>query len=304
MVTENNPTQPNNLWDKVITQTTHALNCGALQSIATEHEFIEDNKIRFLVRILANIERKETETKQKQKQAKERGKEFNPFLPYEEDLFVTNLSETHLCLLNKYNVVDYHLLVITRAFEEQESYLNLLDFAALWQCLKQIDGLGFYNSSPIAGASQRHKHLQLVPLPLVSEGEKIPIEPALETAQFKQNIGSIPHFPFVHGLIELNLNQDQDDHLTAEILLKCYYQLLAAINLPIIEEKSPGDYNLLITKKWMLIIKRSQPTYQSIPINSLGFAGTLLVKNQQQMEQLKQLKPITILKNVSYENLA
>ena len=34
----------------------------------------------------------------------------NPFLPYEEDLYVCDLSPTHVCLLNKFNVVDHHFL--------------------------------------------------------------------------------------------------------------------------------------------------------------------------------------------------
>ncbi|HAC62637.1 MAG TPA: phosphorylase [Cyanothece sp. UBA12306] len=300
MIRENNSIKPNRLWDKVVAQTSHALNCGALQSIATDYDFIEDNNLRFLVRILSNIERKEIDTKQKKRKANSQGKDFNPFLPYEEDLFVTNLSDTHLCLLNKYNVVDYHLLIITRAFEEQQSYLKLSDFSALWQCLIEIDGLGFYNSSPIAGASQRHKHLQLVPLPLSPEGAKIPIEPALDTAQFVEDIGQIPSFTFSHALIKFNLDSSSDNNQISQTLLNSYYQLLAAIKIPFDSEKTAGDYNLLVTKKWMMMIRRSQPSYQSIGINSLGFAGALLVKNKEQLEQLKQLTPMTILKSVSH----
>ncbi|MEO0971318.1 MAG: phosphorylase, partial [Cyanobacteria bacterium J06639_18] len=33
-------------------------------------------------------------------------------------------------------------------------------------------------------------------------------------------------------------------------------------------------------------------------VNSLGFAGSLLVKNQAQMDQLKQIGPMTLLKEV------
>ncbi|NIO40609.1 MAG: phosphorylase, partial [Burkholderiales bacterium] len=39
---------------------------------------------------------------------------MNPFLPYGKDLFVSDISETHLALLNKFNVIDYHLLIVTR----------------------------------------------------------------------------------------------------------------------------------------------------------------------------------------------
>ena len=157
--------KPGTLWTRIQKQTRHGLECGALQSIATDYEFVEDNGVNFLVRVLTNLTRKD-EAKKKQDKAAKKGKDFNPFLPYEEDLFVSDISQTHLCLLNKFNVVENHLLIVTREFEEQESLLNYQDFQAMWACLREIDGLIFYNGGKIAGASQRHKHLQLVPTPL------------------------------------------------------------------------------------------------------------------------------------------
>ena len=108
----------------------------------------------------------------------------NPFLPYEPDLYVADVSPTHVCILNKYNVVDLHLLIITRAFEHQESRLRLPDFQALWRCLVEYDSLGFYNSGHLSGASQPHKHLQVVPLPLAGSGcaNRVPFEPMLRNA--------------------------------------------------------------------------------------------------------------------------
>ena len=82
------------LWKSVLDSTNHALQCGALHSIPTEYEFVEQQGVCFLVRILSNLVRKD-EAKQKPR------KEFNPFLPYEEDLFVTDISDTHVCILNK-----------------------------------------------------------------------------------------------------------------------------------------------------------------------------------------------------------
>ena len=127
-----------NLWERVIAQTNHATNCGALQSIVTKCKLVEDANIKFLIRILDNFPPKENTEKQEIWQCKNIKKGVNPFLPYEKDLFVTNLSNTHLCLLNKYNVFDYHLLIITRLFEEQQSWLDLNNFAALCKCLSQI----------------------------------------------------------------------------------------------------------------------------------------------------------------------
>jgi ATP adenylyltransferase len=53
----------------------------------------------------------------------------------------------------------------------------------------------------------------------------------------------------------------------------------------------------------MLLVPRSQPSFNSIAINSLGFAGALLVRNQEQMAILKQCSPLTVLQNVAIPRL-
>ncbi|MBD2387981.1 ATP adenylyltransferase family protein [Cylindrospermum sp. FACHB-282] len=280
--------KPDTLWTSVKEQTEHALQCGALLSIPTEFEFVEQDGVRFLVRILSNLNRKKSAKKKQDKQSAISGKEFNPFLPYEKDLFVADISDTHVCILNKFNVVDYHLLLITRIFEEQESLLTFADFAAMWACLADFNGLVFYNSGKIAGASQRHKHLQIVPLPLVPSGVQIPMEALLTEAKFQDAIATIPRFPFVHAFTTLN------PLMGAEATLERYYSLLQAVDL-----KPSGAYNLLATREWMLIVVRSHEEFEKISVNSLGFAGALLVKNQEQMQILKEYGPMTILRKVA-----
>ncbi|MEH1937126.1 MAG: phosphorylase [Nostoc sp.] len=298
------------LWTSVKEQTEHALQCGALLSIPTEFEFVEQDNVRFLVRILSNLNRKKAAKEKQEKQSATSGQEFNPFLPYEEDLFVADISDTHVCILNKFNVVDYHLLIITRGFEEQESLLTLEDFTAMWACLADFDGLAFYNSGKTAGASQRHKHLQLVPLPLAPSGPQIPIEPLLTSAQFQESIASGASatltvgfanatslkLPFIHAFAPLNSNWMQSPLTGGQATLEVYRTLLNAVGL---DAKQSGAYNLLATREWMLIVPRSQEVFQSISVNSLGFAGALLVRNAAEMEILKDQGPMTILKNVA-----
>ncbi|MBN3958300.1 phosphorylase [Nostoc sp. NMS8] len=288
--------QPGTLWASVKKQTEHALQCGALLSIPTEFEFVEQDNVRFLVRILSNLNRKKAADEKQKKQSVTSGQEFNPFLPYEEDLFVADISDTHLCILNKFNVVDYHLLIITRRFEEQESLLTLEDFAAMWACLADFDGLIFYNSGKTAGASQRHKHLQLVPLPLAPEGPQMPIEPLVKSAQFQNSNATSLKLPFVQAFALLNSNWVQSPFTGAEETLEVYRTLRQAVGL---DAKQSGAYNLLATREWMLIVPRSQEHFHSISVNSLGFAGALLVRNAAEMEILKAEGPMTILKNVA-----
>lgn len=287
---------PGTLLAKAAAQTQQALACGALQSIPTEAEWVEQQGIRFLVRILANVARKEAATKAQTQQITPSGKPFNPFLPYDPDLFVADLSETHVCLLNKYNVVDHHLLIITRAFEAQENLLNLADLAALWTCLVEIDGLGFYNSNQLAGASQPHKHLQFVPLPLVPGGEPIPIEGALAKAEWQGLIGTSPVLPFQHAVVRLNWDATTSPQQAAQITLEAYHYILTMLHL---NPASEAAYNLLITRKWLLIVPRTQEQFESISVNSLGFAGTLFVRDLQQFERLKRISPLALLTGVA-----
>ena len=282
--------EPGTLWTKVKQTTAQALECGALKSIPTEFEFVEQNGVKFLVRILANLNRKKAEQEKQEKQTSQTGKEFNSFLPYEQNLFVADISETHVCLLNKFNVVDFHILIITRSFEEQEKLLTLQDFTAMWACLADFDGLVFYNGGKIAGASQRHKHLQIVPI----SGKEIPIAPLLETAKSTQGITTIPELPFVHAFTNFAPEE------TARVRLSKYYALLEKVGIHTVHDhKQSGAYNFLATQEWMLIVPRLQEEFKSISINSLGFAGALLVRNPEQMQLVKDIGPMNILKNVA-----
>jgi len=173
------------LWTRVRAATAHALHRGALQRIPTACEVVEERGVGFLVHVSTQMERKERAADLAERSA------HNPFLPYDPDLFVADLSPTHLCLLNRFPVVEPHLLVVTRAFEEQEDPLGREDFEALALCLREIDGLGFYNAGATAGASQRHKHLQLVPLPLGPGRDRVPSERLLMAGELRLRHGPI-----------------------------------------------------------------------------------------------------------------
>lgn len=290
--------QPETLLIQVKECTQQALECGVLQPIETEYELVEQEGIPFLVRTLTNLARKHKEQKKQEKA----DKSFNPFLPYDEALFIADISKTHLCLLNKYNVLDHHLLIVTREFEDQENWLNLRDFEAMWAVLAQVDGLAFYNGGKGAGASQPHKHLQVVPLPLVPDIERLPISPAIAATDFQDNIGISPKLPFIHAIAKLDPNWAECPSQAAQNTLELYYHLLCKVGLLGQEvpcEKQSQPYNLLATRDWMMIVPRSQEKFQGISINSLGFAGALLAKNEEEKQLIQEHSPMNILKSVA-----
>jgi ATP adenylyltransferase len=291
---------PANLWTAAQRTTTQALATGALQPIETEFTQLDAGGVTFLVRILVNIARKEAAA------ARSAPSEPppNPFLPYDTDLWVGHLSDTHACLLNKFNVVDNHLLMVTRTYESQDSWLTAADFQALALGLQAIDGLGFYNGGHAAGASQHHKHLQLVPLPLAPiGGDRLPIDPVLATL-LPPAMGAVPHplsVPFQAQALPLERSWVDDPVETlADHLLAGYRRLMAAIGLTLDAPQPDRPYNLLVTRQWMMAVPRQRDRYQGIPINALGYAGSLLVKDTATLKRLQDLGPLNLLTQVGY----
>jgi ATP adenylyltransferase len=94
-------------------------------------------------------------------------------VPPEPELTVGGVGPTHVAVLNKYPVIDRHLLIVTREFAHQEALIDTADFAALAAVMREFPSLGFYNGGKTAGASQPHKHLQVVPLPLGRGGQSL-----------------------------------------------------------------------------------------------------------------------------------
>ena len=144
---------PGTLWPALRERTEEARRCGAIQSIPTATETIEQGGVLFIIRVVAALAKKAEAATTHSPSAHSQAAQppVNPFLPYDPGLFVADLSPTHVSLLNKFNVVDHHLLIVTRSFEEQELLLTEQDCLALLACLAEIDGLGFYNAGPVAG---------------------------------------------------------------------------------------------------------------------------------------------------------
>jgi len=288
------------LWEKLTRTTEDALRSGALRPIPTDFEFVEDADLRFLVRVVTNLARKQHA---KIESDSDSGKRANPFLPYDREMYVADASESHVCLLNKFNVLDHHLLIVTRRFEHQQSPLNLADFEALWTCMAEYDSLGFYNSGTIAGASQPHKHLQLIPLPMASTGARTPIEPLIESASYRGDVGQAGRLPFRHALARLAPDLSRSPSQATRTTHSLYRRMLNLVGIGADSRENnrlEGAYNLLLTRRWMLLVPRSRERFESISLNALAFAGALLVRDEHQMAALKQHGPMTALKHVAY----
>ncbi|MDC0710249.1 phosphorylase [Stigmatella sp. ncwal1] len=262
------------LWKALVERASRALASGALVPIRTEVEVIEDEGVPFLVRVVSNLERKARAAQAPPEGAPPK----NPFLPpYEEDLFVGPVAPAHACLLNKFNVYEHHALLLTREYEDQDSLLTPADFEALLHCMEEFDALGFYNGGRLAGASQPHKHLQLVPVPLAQDGSRTPMDEAVARGQV----------PFRHALGP-PLREPGQAHAL-------YLELLRRVGC-----EQPGTpYNFLTTRDWTMVVPRTQESFESISLNCLAFAGSLLVKNRELCERVRAVGPMTLLRAVT-----
>jgi sulfate adenylyltransferase (ADP) / ATP adenylyltransferase len=290
---------PGTLWPAIVHRTAQALECGALCPIETVSMTLEDSGMRFIVRQVSSLVRKA------QKRSTRSARSADPFLPYDPGLFVADVSETHVALLNKFNVIEHHLLIVTRAFEEQEALLDIDDFTAWFACLTEFEGLGFYNAGVQAGASQRHKHMQLVPLPLdaADAGTSLPIEPLIRASAAARNadVAVLAGLPFAHAFARL---APAPALAAAHAALAAYLRLMNALGLgPAAGGGNPArqaaPYNLLLTPHWMLLVPRTAEHAQCISVNALGFAGSLFVRDCAQMETVRRIGPMTLLERVA-----
>jgi ATP adenylyltransferase len=254
---------------------------GALQPIRTRSTLVESGGVRFVLRTVSSLARKD--------EAHRAAATSDPLGDYEPSLFVADLAPSHDVLLNKFQVLDNHVLIVTRRFERQERLLTVEDFAALATCLAAIDGLGFYNGGAQAGASQPHKHLQLVPLPLARESaDEVPMERVL---------GSGAQLPFRHAFARLA------PHATAPEVHAVYRELLHRCGISAVAtadgEMQSAPYNLLVRRGWMLVVPRSRERFESISVNALGFAGSLFLRSQEALERVRAAGPMQVLRAVA-----
>ena len=232
----------------------------------------------------------------------------NPALLVRETVF-----GAYALVLNKFPALPHHALLVTKAFAPQDWRLTKADLDALHRCAAAADALGFYNSDAVAGASQPHRHFQLVfndafgdvlvddagAAPAESFGVTTPpIQAAIDLlpredwawsakAPFAPKVRSLAALDGIaHGVVQLPERATyhidfQGDGGFDVALLRAYAALLGALDL---FEQPP--YNLLLSRRWMLVVKRAHRDGEGVDINALGYAGCLLARDEAAFDAL------------------
>jgi len=267
-----------------------ALAQDVLQPIHTEQTQLGGEILPFTVRWISSIERKYAA---REKAAGQRDSQVNPFLPPEPALTVGPLGQTHLAVLNKFPVIDRHLLVITRAYQAQTAPLTQADFAALARLIGPLGGLGFYNGGTTAGASQHHKHLQWIPTAAGETSLRAYAERLRLQAQ-QRGARVLTELPFRHAFVSLATVDWTLPDAAGAHLQQLFAAACAALELPPNANPMP-PYNLLLDRDWLMVVPRRHEHWQDISVNALGFAGSLFVRRPAQIEQIRAVGPLALL---------
>lgn len=267
------------IWHQALARSAVALADGALVPLATE-EIPAGRWTPFQLRRLLTAT---------PRHLRGGGPRPNPFLPWDRALEVCPLGSRHLVLLNKYPVQMGHLLLITQQWAPQSGWLQPDDWEAVARLGEDTGGLWFFNSCAEAGASQPHRHLQLLPRAAGEPGCP------LESLFHEQLQGRSEPWPWAYRLSPKPAGGG------AGALAALYRDHAAALGLgePGRGERPRHPYNLLFGDDWFLTIRRVREHAAGFSVNALGFAGYLLLTEHSERDWLERHGPWRLLQAVA-----
>jgi len=272
------------IWSKALEISRKAVDIGAVIPLETKKYQSNDPYCDYELRFLKSPI---------PKYLIEYGPKRNPFIPWDTRLQILPINDKHTLILNKYPVQLGHMLLITNCWKPQNGWLDEYDFDSILNVDNDTSGLWFFNSSKLAGASQPHRHFQLLP------------------RHYNESI--CPRYDWFCSL--LNNTQDTNSKITHSIsirprnkkdelnsndLFNSYKSMAKEMNIGEIDLNNEPlkPYNLLITSKWIALISRKTDRSNGFSINALGFAGYFLGTKRSDVDTLIKFGPERILMDV------
>lgn len=221
-------------------------------------------------------------------------------------------------MLNKFAIVPEHFILVTRAFKQQTHLLGADDLAAAHACIRAYHdhsgGSGelfaFFNSGEHSGASQPHRHLQLLPVDKMREG----LPPAGDgggaaatgwTVLADRLAGDEGHAGLPFATFAERIAADADPEALRSAYVRLYRRACAATGLG---EAGLGDlegddvpakisYNLAMTRTSLVVCPRAAEggavrsgdgkEVGRLALNGTVLAGTALVKSEAEWDALR-----------------
>ncbi|RYP67286.1 hypothetical protein DL771_007304 [Monosporascus sp. 5C6A] len=287
---------PNNLPALVKTAFQRARDNGALLYYPTQVTILNVGSIP--LRFSPALASKPKAPKPKEPDAKP----FNPFENPAPELLVAQLPPAHRLVLNKFAVVPEHFILATKEVKPQTHVLEKTDLAAAYACIDAYDRNGqelfvFFNSGEHSGASQPHRHLQLLPVARMQDGlEQVERGETWSVLADKLD-EQAQALPF--AVMKTAITPGMSVEARHDAYLDLYKRAVNAVT-PNMEVPSEGEakisYNLAMTKRSMAICPRTaegaligNKTGQEVgfvALNGTVLAGTALVKSQAEWDAL------------------
>ncbi|KAF5389385.1 hypothetical protein D9757_004244 [Collybiopsis confluens] len=239
----------------------------------------------------------------------------DPFAPpYDPGLYVGDLDEDYVVLLNKYSVLPRHFLLITKEFQSQTSPLMPDDLLQAYSLLVAAKKAGrrmfaFYN----CGKFSRLLLNRLLGTYLVPGtcSESLAHSVSLESPGKPFAINSLPYANHVFRFPRNLPSQSPEDRepILANAFLSLFDLVVSTIRHEPNYPAGMPSYNVILTLEHLHLIPRRtenhllQETKENLAVNSLGYAGMLLVKSDREMEAVKKEGVGKILRSVALESV-
>ncbi|KAM3583055.1 bifunctional AP-4-A phosphorylase/ADP sulfurylase [Umbelopsis sp. WA50703] len=234
----------------------------------------------------------------------------DPFENPNPALRITEYGDYNL-VLNKFCVVPHHFLIVTKEFKKQSEPLLPGDLRVTWEVLNQLSqpAMAFYNCGDVSGASQPHKHIQVIPLP--KSKYTPPINALYDRISGRKagEIYTIESLPYIHVLVPLDLNfigTSTDPEEMEGYMGQMFFGLLDSMiqQLRVNGSQMTMSYNFILTKQYMMLVPRQKEHWEvpdkgiRLSVNSMAFAGYLLTKKPEEFEAMKDISILDILSEV------
>lgn len=243
---------------------------------------------------------------------------FNPFENPDKGLLIAELAPDHNLVLNKFAVVQEHFILATKSFREQTHLLDANDLEATYACISAYHdsvpeaemgsdaGEGelyaFFNSGEFSGASQPHRHIQLLPVARMREG----IEEGKWDVLAKRLVGEIQDLPFT--VFAADIEPGMSGQALRDIYLTLYRQACASVAALLskgdiadgAEAQTGGpariSYNMAMTRHALIVCPRLSEggavwdqgeAIGKVSFNGTVLAGTALVKTSAEWDALR-----------------
>ncbi|KAL0237085.1 hypothetical protein PCE1_000482 [Barthelona sp. PCE] len=240
---------------------------------------------------------------------------YDPFLVPESELFldiplIENVEPSHeyYCLMNKYPACPRHFLLLTSDFMPQFLPPNEVELRMLHAFTRHPEYVGFINIGCESGASQPHRHFQLINTEVFGNIEHVPIDMALRTWDRELVQGSVEkctELQFLHCFVDIR-DMSIDDIITNYHIMMdsvglpstwdAYNEIITPPNIEhtwlnynfkIYKYVNVPSYNFIMTGEFMLVVPRTSAKSSVCPMNSLPFLGSFFTRDREQNEAMR-----------------